>query len=108
MYPHTPAHQKSNLSSVTCKVLPDLATNSERVPYTESIYVIIPSLKIHDDILIPLASKTKHPLFTEGPLLDYHSVQVKDICNTAAFVFSWFGIFFVAYRPVLQSKLTNM
>lgn len=88
MYPHTPAHQKSNLASVTCKVLPDLATNSERVPYTERTYVIIPSLKICDDILVPLASKMKHPVFTEGPLLDYHSIQVKDICNTAAFVFS--------------------
>lgn len=87
MYPHMPAQQNLNLASVTCKVLPDLATHSERVPRTEGKYIIIPSLKIRDDILIPLVSMIKYPLISE-PQHDYHSIQVKDICNTAAFVFS--------------------
>lgn len=88
MYPRMPAHRNSNLASVTCKVLPDLATHSERVPRTEGKHIVIPSLKIHDDILILLVTTMKYSLISEGPQHDYHSSQVKGICNTAAFVFS--------------------
>lgn len=50
--------------------------------------IVIFSLKICADLLIPLVSKMKPHLVSRESQLDYHSIQVKDICNTAAFVFS--------------------
>lgn len=53
-------------------------------------------------------SKMKPHLISGESQLDYHSIQVKDICNTAAFVFSCYSYFFSFYHPFLPFELTNV